>query len=70
MKCEIVTYVGGEIKIEIITETDAEYQLLKAFWKARGYDRGKGRTVTPDGMSTGFFIPLAKIERHADGTNK
>lgn len=58
MKVEFVNYEHGGISIELVAETAAEYALLKQAWKTNKMERGNGKTVTPDGASTGFFIEV------------
>lgn len=61
MKVELHSLMDGELSLEVISETDLEYRLLKTAWEINGYPRGNGKTITPDGMSTGFYIPLCKL---------
>lgn len=65
MKVELYTLRAGDLKLEVIAETDIEYRLLQKAWELNGYERGKGKTVTPDGMAAGFFIPLCRLSAPA-----
>ena len=63
MKIELVCLCNGGLQLEVISETDLEFWLLKKAWELNKYERGNGRTVTPDGMSTGFYIPLCRLTK-------
>ena len=65
MKVELYTLMTGDLKLEVIAETDLEYRVLQKAWELNGYERGKGKTVTPDGMAAGFFIPLCRLSAPA-----
>ncbi len=58
MKAEIHTLMRGDMSIEIIAETDAEYRLLSHFWRAREYPVGNGKSIGPNGGGMGFYVPL------------
>ena len=68
MKVELHALMAGDLSLEIIAETDLEYRLLKRAWELNGYERGNGKTITPDGLSTGYYIPLCKLIGPAEQT--
>jgi len=61
MKVELKRTMRGDLKLEIIAETDVEYHLLDSAWELQGYERGNGKTVTPNKMQCGFYIPLCTL---------
>ena len=62
MKIGIVNYTLGGMALEIIGETDVEYMLLRQIWGHGKMSRGDGETITPDKMSTGFYLNPDKSE--------
>ena len=66
MKVELVALVTGELQLEVITETAVEYQILSRAWELNGYKRGNGRSATPSGARTGFYIPLCALVATSD----
>ena len=61
MKVELHSLMAGDLGLEVIAETDIEYRLLSKAWELNGYERGNGKTIAPNGGSTGFFIPLCRL---------
>lgn len=61
MKIELITLCSGNIDLEIIAETEAEFALLKGCWKRKGYKYGNGQSISSKG-GAGFYIPLVKAE--------
>lgn len=71
MRCEMQTTLDGEFKIEIITETDAEWELLNRVWTLRGYPVANGQSDIPgrDGRC-GFYIELGRMDCGQDETGQ
>lgn len=62
MKVDLVALERGDLQLELITESDLEYSLLEAMWRAKRHDenfsRGYGRSIAPAGGASGFYITL------------
>jgi hypothetical protein len=58
MKCIPHMTLAGDFSLEVVAENDFEFHLLSHAWKIQGYERANGSTTTPEGMKTGFYVPL------------
>lgn len=65
MKAELSMTLAGEMAIEIIAETEAEYRLFNTAWELNGYRRASGQSVAPNGYKTGFYIDLCDLKKPA-----
>lgn len=60
MKIKTVNYTHGGMALELISETDVEFAVLEQIFSHGEMSRGNGRTTTPDGLGTGFYLKMEK----------
>ncbi len=61
MKTELRINLNGDVKLEVIAETDAEFRLLNHAWTLNEFERGNGQSTAPGGGGVGFYIPLCRM---------
>lgn len=57
MKVETSITLAGDVRLEVIAESDFEIAILRRAWELNKYKFGNGRTKDAKG-SYGFYVPL------------
>ena len=58
MKTIVHGLFNGDLRIELVSETELEYAILDKAWSLNGYLKGMGDSLSPKGAKTGFYLPL------------